>query len=199
MSRTASRRKLVAMTAGVVAEFGRTPEFPLDTMASVGVVSRSSTFISVQHATRSSSFAASDPAAPSADRLRLPASECQVLLKARPNVLLEGPQSAVEATLLALKPLIQAPVHSSRAGEPLRLPEGDARTFVVVDVDTLDANDQMRLFQWLGGRPAGLQVIATSSRLLFDMTMDGSFLPALYYRLNVVRFAVSDQGGELHS
>ena len=162
-------------------------------------MSRSSTFISVQHATRSSFFAAPDPAAPSVARLRLPASECQVLLKARPNVLLEGPQSAVEATLLALKPLIQAPVHSVLAGEPLRLPEADARTFVVVDVDTLDANDQMRLFQWLGGRPAGLQVIATSSRLLFDMTVDGSFLPALYYRLNVVRFALSDQGGELHS
>jgi len=168
-------------------------------MANVGVVSRSSTFISVQHATRSSSFAAPDPAAPSAARLRLPASECQVLLKARPNVLLEGPQSAVEATLLALKPLIQAPVHSSLAGESLRLPEGDARTFVVADVDTLDADDQMRLFQWIGERPAGLQVIATSSRSLFDMTVDRSFLPALYYRLNVVRFALSDQGGELHS
>jgi sigma-54-interacting transcriptional regulator len=129
----------------------------------------------------------------------LPASECQVMLKARPNVLLEGPQSAVEATLLALKPLFQAPVLSSPPDAPLRLPEREARTFVVRDVDRLTAEDQDRLFRWLAERPAGLQVIATTSRQLFEMTVDDAFLPALYYRLNVVRLAVSDEGGELHS
>jgi Sigma-54 interaction domain len=162
-------------------------------------VSRSSTFISVQHTTRSSSFAASESAAPAATRVPLPASECQVLLKARPNVLLEGPESAVAATLLALKPFIQAPVQSLLPHDPLRLPESDARTFVVHDVDGLSGEDQNRLFQWLGDRPAGLQVIATTSHPLFEMTMNGAFLPALYYRLNVVRIAVSDQGGELHN
>ena len=162
----------------------------------MGVVSRSSTFIAVQHATRSSSFAAPDPAVPAGARLPLPPSECQVLLKARPNVLLEGTESAVAATLLALKPLTQGPVLSS--GAPLCLPDADVRTFVVNDVDRLDASDQTRLFQWLGERPAGLQVIATTSRPLFEMTVDGSFLPGLYYRLNVVRIAVTDRG-EPHS
>jgi Sigma-54 interaction domain len=160
-------------------------------------VSRSSTFIAVQHATRSSSFAAPDPAVPSGARLPLPPSECQVLLKARPNVLLEGSESVVAATLLALKPLTQGPVQSSRA--PLCLPDSGVRTFVIHDVDGLHAEDQTRLSQWLAERPAGLQVIATTSRPLFEMTADGSFLPELYYRLNVVRIAVPARGGELHS
>lgn len=96
-----------------------------------------------------------------------------------------------------MKPLTQGPVQSS--GAPLCLPDADVRTFVVYDVDKLDAKDQTRLFQWLGERPAGLQVIATTSRRLFEMTVDDSFLPGLYYRLNVVRIAVTDRGGELHS
>jgi hypothetical protein len=186
------------MTAIVSVEFGRTPEFPLDTNGGVGVVSRSSTFISVQHATRSTSFAAPDLSSASGARLPLSPGECQVVLKARPNVLLEGPESAVAATLLALKPLILGPVHVSPAGAPLRLPEAGVRTFVVHDVDRLGVEDQATLFRWLENRPAGLQVISTSSRPLFDMATEGSFLPALYYRLNVVRIGACDHDDEVH-
>ena len=66
-----------------------------------------------------------DPLVPT---LRVPANEWQVLATARPNVLLEGPESALEATLLVLETLMVDPVHLVRGGESFTLPATEIGT-----------------------------------------------------------------------
>jgi transcriptional regulator of acetoin/glycerol metabolism len=109
-----------------------------------------------------------------------------VLCTAHPNLLVEGSESAVEATIFALTPHLAHPIHSWQPTSPLELDADAEGTLVLRDVDQLASGQQERLLQWFDARRARVQVIATASRPLFALVEGGTFLADLYYRLNVV-------------
>jgi len=147
----------------------------------------------VRNTSRSPIFSADGRQDPLVPTLRVPANEWQVLATARPNVLLEGPESTLEATLLVLETLMVDPVHRVRGGEPFTLPATAIGTLVVEHADRLSSEEQSAVMSWVAERQAGLQVISTSTRRLFTMTNDDRFSATLYYRLNVVRLALFDE------
>ena len=113
----------------------------------------------------------------------------RVLLTRRPNVLIEGPQAATEAVLGALR---------AHCGEPVgdwdeRLEDQRPPTLIVRDVAALTAIDQQRLLHWLeiGERS---QVLSTTAQPLFALVERRQFLATLFYRLNVLRLDVQQDG-----
>jgi hypothetical protein len=106
----------------------------------------------------------------------------------RPNVLIEGPKSDVEDTLVALI--------SDFGAKFIEWTDIDQASFtadrsiVVREVGALGSNEQMRLMELLDNVPTRIQVIATSSSRLFDSVTLHSFRPDLYYRLTAVRLVV---------
>lgn len=124
-------------------------------------------------------------------------TEWDLILRARPNLLLAGPSSLTNAMLAALKPHLRAPlrVHKPKTGVPVPRPrEG---TLVLREINRLDAKQQAQLVRWLDrfDERARVQVVSTTSEPLFSLVEAGAFLASLYYRLNVVRMDLtsSDQ------
>ena len=117
--------------------------------------------------------------------------EWRVILSSRPNVLIEGPEAAIEAMLRALRPHCREPL--SYWGDAL----GDQRppTLIVRDAPALTATDQQRLLRWLDQGERS-QVLSTSTQSLFFLVERGQFLADLFYRLNVFRFDVTTSGSE---
>jgi hypothetical protein len=127
---------------------------------------------------------------------RIPIAEWKAIQAHLPNILLEGPESDVADTLVALmadfgrktgRPPTEWPALTVRhAGEPKRM-------VVVRRVDALSPNDQAQLLNALNARHADLQVIATSDASLFDRVQARAFRADLYYRLSAVRLVMNDQ------
>ncbi|OFV90069.1 MAG: hypothetical protein A3H95_16930 [Acidobacteria bacterium RIFCSPLOWO2_02_FULL_64_15] len=109
----------------------------------------------------------------------------RVMLTRRPNVLIEGPETATEAVLGALRAYCREPVEYW--GDTL----GGRRppTLIVRDAAALTATDQQRLLRWLdlGERS---QVLSTTTQPLFSLVERGQFRTDLFYRLNVIRLDV---------
>ena len=118
------------------------------------------------------------------DAFHLPHEESRLLCSARPNLLVEGPESTTDTVLVALTPHLRQPLWTWCAG----VRNG---TVVVRGVNRLDRGQQMQLVEWLEGATGRVQVIATSSEPLFPLVKRGTFLDVLYYRLNVVRVEVT--------
>jgi hypothetical protein len=121
--------------------------------------------------------------------LRLvPLAEWRALRVYRPNVLIEGPKSDVEDTLVALMSDFDAKfIEWQDLGPALVTTD---RSIVVREVGALGSNEQMRLLELLDNVETRIQVIATSSSHLFDSVNQHSFRSDLYYRLTAVRLVV---------
>ena len=102
---------------------------------------------------------------------------------ARPNLLLEGPAHITSAIVRALAPHLKTPIALFDAQPRFDRPA----TLILDDATRLTVLAQQRLLEWLDDRGERMQVIATAPRPLFAAVERGAFLPALYYRLNVLR------------
>jgi hypothetical protein len=116
--------------------------------------------------------------------------------QARPNLLLEGAESATLAALLALKPHVRRPVLWRQNGAPLELPTGDVGALILPNVGALDASEQAALLAWIGGPGLRAQVVSTSPYPLFPLVMRRQFDEVLYYRLNVVLLHIDSARAE---
>ena len=115
----------------------------------------------------------------------LTAEEARVLANLHPNVVLVGLSQRTEAVLDALTPYLQPPVQTFTGSISfLNPPQG---TLILRELESLDGQAQHQLLQWLDGPGTGTRVISLTSDSLFPLVREGSFLEALYYRLNVVR------------
>jgi hypothetical protein len=124
---------------------------------------------------------------PSAENLAVPAEELAVLRDHYPNVMLVGSDAAIAAALCEMQTQFRQPVASVEAQQlaemPLTLPRG---ALVIRGISGLSKADQRRLHEWLGPASGATQVIATSAVPIYPFVEGGTFLDALYYRLNTV-------------
>src|SRR5262252_9510945 len=95
--------------------------------------------------------------------LPLPRAEFRVLSHLRSNLLLEGPESAIDATLAALKPHLSQPLWTWCTGLAIRLPGEPNGTLIVREVSRLDHDQQQQLVDWLDLAAGRVQVISTTS------------------------------------
>jgi DNA-binding NtrC family response regulator len=85
-----------------------------------------------------------------------------------------------------LLPRLQRVVTQWDPGARTEMPSVGRGTFVIWNVDVLDACAQRQLIDVLD-RPHRVQVISVAPVDLFERVKRGDFLEALYYRLNTVR------------
>jgi hypothetical protein len=115
------------------------------------------------------------------------APEWLVLRTRRPNVLLTGSHGTTEVVVATLRPYLRPPVHCWAPDIPMPKP-GDVATLLVCDVATLSLDQQRALLSWLEDvAPGQTQVVSTTTLELFPLVEHGTFLEALYYRLNTLR------------
>ena len=130
-----------------------------------------------------------DPARPITKWLK--PEEWQLLVTARPNVLLEGPPETTDAIVGEAIGWLPAP-HATWTGVP---PSGDRpATLLVRSVSAFDQDQQHSLLDWLEAPGDRMQVISTTTEPLYPLVSRGVFLANLYYRLNVVLLDVAIAG-----
>jgi hypothetical protein len=119
--------------------------------------------------------------------IQLPAEEWRLLRRWRPNVLLAGPGESTHAALNALAPCLRAPVVTWQTDRPLALPPSvPIGTLVLQEIAWLTRSEQQGLLDWIEQTSGGTQIVATTSVPLLPLVERGTFLDALYYRLNVI-------------
>jgi sigma-54-interacting transcriptional regulator len=114
--------------------------------------------------------------------------EWQLLVTARPNVLLEGPHEATDAIVGEAMGWLAEP-HATWTGAPLSCDR--PATLVVRSVSALNQDQQHALLDWLDAPGARIQVISTTTDPLYPLVSRGVFLANLYYRLNVLLLDVA--------
>src|SRR5690349_11089134 len=117
----------------------------------------------------------------------VPLAEWTALRRFRPNVLIEGNESDVEQTLVALMADFGS-VRPWTSPAKLRM-----HTIVVRDVFRLRPDEQQRLLQSLDDKDQRIQVIATSTEPLYRRVRENAFRADLYYRLTTLRLVVGRQ------
>lgn len=126
--------------------------------------------------------------APSQPLLNYSESDWRTIVSTRPNALIEGPMSAVWATIDRLVAELPRP---AVAWTPALDDTGDAKTVVVEEVALLDDAEQRSLLTFAAATAARVQIISTSTTRVYDAVLGDSFTPDLYYQLNVVLMTVS--------
>ncbi len=155
-------------------------------------------------------FAASRDLAPLHDDRRFAGARAARMTARLPrvNVLVVGPDEAVEDVLAAVRRETKPDVESGgdplvavwRPGRPFVLPRpATTQTMILRDVDTLVHGDQHQLVAWLEEAAGRVQVVSTASSSLMPLVDAGVFMQTLYYRLNTIyldlterRFATGD-------
>jgi len=122
---------------------------------------------------------------PAPARLAIQAGDWNALVSTRANTVVVGTDEAALRVWTAVWPSLQKPIHWVE-GERLSLPRQSAGTLILQGADALTASAQQRLFEWLEGDARTTRILTTTRRPLFHLVEDGSFLEALYYRLNMV-------------
>jgi hypothetical protein len=113
----------------------------------------------------------------------------RALLRTRANVLVMGPEQALETFVRAAQSDLREPIRSTACGQTLSLEW--ARTLILRDVHQLDAAGQQALLAWLNRREnADTQIVSVTSVPLFASVQANRFDCGLYYRLNTVHFEV---------
>jgi Sigma-54 interaction domain len=118
-------------------------------------------------------------------KVGLTSEDARLLASSRPNVVLVGMSPKTEEILVALTPFLQRPVQCLEG--PMSFPNPPQGTLILRKLETLDWQAQHQLLRWLDGPGTGTRVISVTSESLYPRVEQGSFLEALYYRLNVVR------------
>jgi hypothetical protein len=122
---------------------------------------------------------------PPPTRVAIQAGDWNTFVASRANAIIVGTEEAALGVWTAVWPSLQKPIHWVEAGR-LTLPRRSAGTLILQGADALTASDQRELFEWLEGDARATRILTTARRPLFPLVEGGSFLEALYYRLNVV-------------
>jgi Sigma-54 interaction domain len=117
-------------------------------------------------------------------------ADWSVLLASGVNVLVVGPDAAIVRLWTAVWSTLRKPVCWVEAGR-LWFPPESAGTLVLRNVDELSRKDQERLFYWLQQEGRSTRVLASAPRVLFHQVEAGTFLSALYYRLNTLHLSLN--------
>jgi hypothetical protein len=118
-------------------------------------------------------------------------ADWDLLVFARPNVLLFGPPSALDAAFSALRPHLRCPIHRWSANSGCPMPQHSAGTLLLERVEGCPMSEQEALLTWLAKADQRPQIISTTSQPLFDHVQRGHFRIDLYYRLNWVYLDLS--------
>jgi transglutaminase-like putative cysteine protease len=122
----------------------------------------------------------------------IPTGSWQVLQASRPNVLVIEPDAQRRSrTLDAVLVYVREPVWRCPE-ERLALPSDVVSTMVIPDVSRLTPEEQRQLLAWAESH-RGTQIVTLSPIPLFPAVASGSFLDALYYRLNVILLGEQDE------
>jgi Sigma-54 interaction domain len=111
--------------------------------------------------------------------------EWRTLLSLRPNIMIEGEESHVEKTLVALTGDFRADTCEWATAERSRT-SAPIATIVVREVTRLDRAERDRLRSWVEKSGPRVQLIVTSSTPVYRAVECGLFPPDLYYRLNTI-------------
>jgi Sigma-54 interaction domain len=112
----------------------------------------------------------------------------RLLVTARANVLLEGPNQVTEAIVSEAMGWLPKP-HFTWTEVP---PRGHRpATLVVRSVSEFNLEQQRSLLGWLEASGDRVQVIATTTEPLYPLVGRGAFLANLYYRLNMLLLDVA--------
>jgi hypothetical protein len=109
----------------------------------------------------------------------------RALVRTRANVLVSGPEDALEAFVGTARPELREPIRSMVCGQALSLE--CASTLILRDVHQLDDAGQRTLWAWVN-RPeqAATQIVSVTSIPLFASAQANRFDRALYYCLNTI-------------
>ena len=118
-----------------------------------------------------------------------PGDDWSLLEAGHPNVLVIGPREATRAFLLTITPWLQAPIRRLSCDTVLSLPAA-ASTLVLDDIDLLPDEEQQALLDWLEITQSAPQIVSLTTGSLYDRVQSGTFLGALYYRLNLLHLQV---------
>jgi hypothetical protein len=117
------------------------------------------------------------------------ADDWRAMLRTRANVLVTGPEDALEAFVRAARTELCEPIRSMMCGQALSL--DSASTLILRDVHQLDDVGQRTLREWVN-RPehAATQVVSVTSVPLFASARTNRFDRDLYYCLNTIYLEV---------
>jgi hypothetical protein len=112
------------------------------------------------------------------------APEYWAVVAHRANVLIEGPEIFVADMLAA----VRRDLHHPEFVWPDRPAAIDSRpaTLLVREAGALPADERDALAETIWRSHSRVQVVATSSTVLYELVVRGEFPADLYYRLNVV-------------
>ena len=122
---------------------------------------------------------------PASVRLAIPATDWQTLVATRANAIVVGNEDAVLGVWTAVWPTLQKPIVWVEA-DRLSLPRHSSGTLILQGADALSASAQQWVFDWLDQDARATRVLTTTTHSLFPLVENGSFLEALYYRLNML-------------
>ena len=115
----------------------------------------------------------------------VPSTDWRATFHLRANIMVAGPQAALDAFLEAAQPELREPMRSANAALPPTL--DGIRTLVLSGVDRLDGTDQRRLRDWFDqNRNADVQILALTTTPLYSLVTANAFDTDLYYRLNTI-------------
>jgi Sigma-54 interaction domain len=116
----------------------------------------------------------------------LPQEVLNRLKRQHPNILLIGPAAFALAALKSIEPVVPQPIVTWRPHDTASIPNGSFGTLIIHRLDTADAGQQQQLCEWFDARKRQVQVVSTALAPLYPFVEQGTFLEALYYRLNHV-------------
>jgi len=106
----------------------------------------------------------------------------------RVNALLIGPPALTDAVVAREFPFLQMPAAVWSADEDVDVSAAPG-SVLVRNVQDLTGDQQDRLLSWMDRHPA-IQIISTATSALYPSVVAGRFRSALYYRLNILYFAL---------
>ena len=115
----------------------------------------------------------------------------RALLRARVNVLVTGPDRALEQFVELCREELREPLAFASPG--LALPLHASETLIITDVHLLDDAAQHTLAAWVSDpEHANAQVMSLTSTPLFGLVDAGLFDRDLYYYLNTVHLQLTE-------
>jgi hypothetical protein len=113
-------------------------------------------------------------------------SEWTILRTSSVNGLLLGPRELTACAVAELGEELRRPVVWWAPAQSAEIPNLDAGTLVIRDVDGLDSRQQEELSRWIVVHSRGVQVLGLSREPFYEQVEAGRFSTWLYYRLNTV-------------
>jgi hypothetical protein len=119
-------------------------------------------------------------------------------LRARPNVLIDGPARDAERTFERMRPYLRMPLAIWAPRETPWLPTGTFRTLLIRSVDSLNASQQENVARFISQTAGRVQVVSIADTKLFPLVTRGMFQERLFYRLNTILFEHTPAARRLH-